>query len=64
VSVTVRVEGVGDAQVITAIAAETESGRPFRAILGAQIEKTRPREFHQPLVIDTTLGQGGQSDGG
>ena len=61
-SVTIRVEGVGDTQVITAIAAETEKGRPFRAILGAQIEKTRPRDFHQPLVIDTT--QGGQSDGG
>ena len=39
VSVAVRVVGVSEAEVTTAIAIEPRRGRPFRAIVGAQVER-------------------------
>ena len=67
VSVAVRVVGVSEAEVTTAIAIEPRRGRPFRAIVGAQVEKMRPREYLNASVIDTEgLGLGtprkGQGD--
>ncbi len=62
VTFVLRVEGAGVAQVVTAIAAQDAKGRPFRAILGAQVGKARPVEFQRPYVVDTTMGQGGRDD--
>jgi hypothetical protein len=62
VSVFVRVEGADAATVTTAIAIETLKGRPFRAMVGAQVETLRPRPSLSTSVVDTTLGQGGVSD--
>ena len=54
-TVTVHVRGVGEAEVITAIAARSDKGPLSRAIAGVQVKKVRRESFHPSLVIDTTF---------
>jgi hypothetical protein len=61
-TVTVHVRGIGEAEVITAIAARSEKGPLSRAIAGVQVKKVRRERFHPSLVIDTTFKQARDDD--
>jgi hypothetical protein len=63
-SVAICVQGVGEAQVTTAVAVRTEEGPLSLATVGIQVKNRRPRPYHRSHVIDTTLQPPKDTDAG